>query len=185
MKPLFDAGARAAAASAFAGRNRVALGQACRRLAAGGCIGIVPEGRTSSRARAGPLRKGIARMAPGAARNGLAPGRVIVPVGVKLDRRELLTSDALPRRERGVLFARLCARFEGLAERFGVSSPHGPPPAGVPARRHARLAPGLTRWSAWPPGPAPSAETTVGQRRIFVAAIVPHRCAARRTAQNR
>jgi len=79
-------------------RNRVAFEQVYRRLEAGGCIGIFPEGRNSSWARVGPLRKGIARMALGAeARNDFALGLVIVPAGVNLDRRELLTSDALLR----------------------------------------------------------------------------------------
>lgn len=79
-------------------RNRMTFSQVYRQLEAGDCIGIFPEGRNSPWAQVGPLRKGAARMALGAeARNDFSLGLVIVPVGINLDRRELLTSDALLR----------------------------------------------------------------------------------------
>jgi len=99
-------------------RNRVAFEQVYLRLEAGGCIGIFPEGRNSSWARVGPLRKGIARMALGAeARNDFALGLVILPVGVNLDRRELLTSDALLRFAKPIPVADYAALFHEDSER--------------------------------------------------------------------
>lgn len=79
-------------------RNRVTFARVFDHLDAGGCIGIFPEGRNSSWARVGQLRKGVARMALGAeARNDFSLGLVIVPVGINHDRHDLLTSDALLR----------------------------------------------------------------------------------------
>lgn len=79
-------------------RNRVTFARVFEHLDSGGCIGIFPEGRNSSWARVGQLRKGVARMALGAeARNDFSLGLVIVPVGINHDRRDLLTSDALLR----------------------------------------------------------------------------------------
>lgn len=79
-------------------RNRVTFARVFEHLDDGGCIGIFPEGRNSSWAQVGQLRKGIARMALGAeARNDFSLGLVIVPVGINHDRRDLLTSDALLR----------------------------------------------------------------------------------------
>jgi len=79
-------------------RNRVTFARVYELLDVGGCVGIFPEGRNSSWARVGQLRKGVARMALGAeAHHGYALGLVIVPVGINHDRRDLLTSDALLR----------------------------------------------------------------------------------------
>jgi len=98
-------------------RNRVAFEQVYRRLEADGCIGIFPEGRNSSWGRVGPLRKGLARMALGAeARNDFKLGLVIVPVGVNLERRELLTSDALLRFGRPIPLADYAASYHDNPE---------------------------------------------------------------------
>jgi len=79
-------------------RNRVTFSRVFEHLDEGGCIGIFPEGRNSSRAGVGQLRKGVARMALGAeARHDFSLGLVIVPVGIIHDRRDLLSSDALLR----------------------------------------------------------------------------------------
>jgi 1-acyl-sn-glycerol-3-phosphate acyltransferase len=79
-------------------RNRVTFSRVYEHLDRGGCIGIFPEGRNSTWAQVGQLRKGVARMALGTEeRHDFSLGLVIVPVGINHDRRELLTSDALLR----------------------------------------------------------------------------------------
>jgi 1-acyl-sn-glycerol-3-phosphate acyltransferase len=79
-------------------RNRVTFARVYEHLDDSGCIGIFPEGRNSSWATVGQLRKGVARMALGAEeRHDFALGLVVVPVGITHDRRELLSSDALLR----------------------------------------------------------------------------------------
>ena len=94
-------------------RNRVTFARVFEHLEAGGCIGIFPEGRNSSWAQVGQLRKGVARMALGAeARNDFSLGLVIVPVGINHDRRDLLTSDALLRFGEPIPVADFRARYE-------------------------------------------------------------------------
>ncbi len=98
-------------------RNRVTFVRVFEHLEGGGCIGIFPEGRNSSWAQVGQLRKGVARMALGAeARNDFSLGLVIVPVGINHDRRDLLTSDALLRFGEPILVADFRARYEADPE---------------------------------------------------------------------
>ncbi|WP_376691810.1 1-acyl-sn-glycerol-3-phosphate acyltransferase [Wenzhouxiangella sp. EGI_FJ10409] len=93
-------------------RNQVTFARVFEHLEGGGCIGIFPEGRNSSWAQVGQLRKGVARMALGAeARNDFSLGLVIVPVGINHDQRDLLTSDALLRFGRPIRVADYRQRY--------------------------------------------------------------------------
>jgi 1-acyl-sn-glycerol-3-phosphate acyltransferase len=99
-------------------RNRVTFARVFEHLEDDGCIGIFPEGRNSSWATVGQLRKGVARMALGAeARNDFSLGLVIVPVGINHDRRDLLTSDALLRFGKPIAVADFREAYQRDAER--------------------------------------------------------------------
>lgn len=82
---------------AQAGQKNQAMFAACHRvLAAGGAIGIFPEGTSSEEKRVQQLRTGTARMAFGAeAENGWRLGVAVVPVGLNFESRRRFRSGVL------------------------------------------------------------------------------------------
>jgi 1-acyl-sn-glycerol-3-phosphate acyltransferase len=67
-------------------------------LAAGGCIGIFPEGRNSPDAQVAPLRTGLARIALGVeAEHDFALGVQVVPVGIHFEKRDRFFTSVLLR----------------------------------------------------------------------------------------
>jgi 1-acyl-sn-glycerol-3-phosphate acyltransferase len=92
------------------GRNTESLSAAARALAAGGAVGIFPEGKSHDRLRVEPVKSGAARIAVQAFQEG-AQKLVVLPVGLNYEEKRRFRSALLVRFGEPISMAEWMAQF--------------------------------------------------------------------------